>query len=396
MRKMIKKINKDIITKLFFIKNGLLIITLPDKDKLYIGGQESNLIAYLNIHSKNLYNRVIKSGAIGFSEAYINSEISSPDISKVIFLFSLNRNHNKNIIYGKKIYNLWNYIKHTLKPNSISGSKKNISYHYDLGNEFYSKWLDSSMTYSSALFENKNDKLSSAQYNKYNNLCEITKIKKGDNILEIGCGWGGFAEFAAKKYRINITCITLSRKQAEYAQKRVQKEGLNDLIDIKISDYREINKKYDKIISIEMFEAVGKKYWPIFFQKLYDNIKDNGTIGMQLISIQDDLYSSYKYNTDFIQKYIFPGGFLHSIQSLHKITSEYGLNMNIENTFGKDYANTLAIWRENFLSNWNEISKDKIFDIKFKNMWEYYLAYCEAGFLSSSTNVHQITLKKLD
>ncbi len=391
---MIEKIDKNIITKLFFIKNGLLTITLPDRSKIYLGEKESDLVANLIINSKNFYNRIFRSGAIGFAESYINSEISSPNISKVIYILSLNRDYNNNIIYGKKIYNLWNYFKHILRPNSMSGSKKNISYHYDLGNEFYSKWLDTSMTYSSALFESEKDELSKAQYNKYNNLCEMTKIKAGDNILEIGCGWGGFAEFAAKKYQSKITCITLSKKQAEFAQKRVQKAGLNDLIDIQISDYRAINKKYDRIISIEMFEAVGKRYWPTFFKKLSDNIKDDGIIGMQLISIKNDLYTSYKYNADFIQKYIFPGGFLPSIHALQRVTSESGLNMNIEKTFGKDYANTLSIWRKSFLNNWNIISKEKIFDVKFKNMWEYYLAYCEAGFLSGSTNVHQITLKK--
>lgn len=391
---MIKRINKNILSKLFSIKNGLLIITFSDKEKLYIGNKESNLVAYLNIHSNTVFNRVIKSGSIGFSEAYIDGEISSPNISKVIYLFSLNRDHNKNIIYGKKIYNLWNYLKHTIKPNSISGSKKNISYHYDLGNEFYSKWLDASMTYSSALFDNRKIDLTSAQNNKYNNICKITNLKEGDDILEIGCGWGGFAEYAAKKYKTKVTSITLSKKQAEYAKKRIHKEGLSDLIDIKICDYREINKKYDKIISIEMFEAVGRKYWPIFFKKLKNNLKDEGLIGLQLISIKEDLYNSYKHNADFIQKYIFPGGFLPSIESLQTITSKYQMKMRVKKSFGHDYANTLSIWRNTFLSNWDEISKEKKFDIKFKNMWEYYLAYCEAGFLSSSINVHQIILNK--
>tara|TARA_Y100001934_G_C12325667_1_gene762461 strand:+ start:216 stop:1403 length:1188 start_codon:yes stop_codon:yes gene_type:complete len=394
IKKMINKINKNIINKLFFIKNGLLEVTFSDKEKIFIGDKESNLTAYLNIHSFNAFNRIIKSGSIGFSEAYINSELSSPDISKVIFLFSLNRNHNKNIIYGKRIYSLWNYLKHAIKPNTKSGSKKNISYHYDLGNKFYSKWLDNSMTYSSALFDNKELNLTNAQNNKYSNICKIINLKEGDDILEIGCGWGGFAEYAAKKYKSKITSITLSSKQTEYAKQRIQKEGLSDLINIQICDYREINKKYDKIISIEMFEAVGKKYWPVFFQKLNQNIKDDGLIGMQLISIKDDLYSKYKNNADFIQKYIFPGGFLPSIDSLQKMTSKYGLKMSVEKTFGKDYANTLSIWRNNFLSNWDEISKEKKFDIKFKNMWEYYLAYCEAGFLSNSINVHQIILNK--
>ena len=388
---MIEIINKNIITKLFVIKNGLLVITLPDKDVLYIGDKNSNLTGYLNIHSKNIFNRIVKFGAIGFSEAYLHNEISSPDISKVILLFSLNRNHNKKIIYGKKIYNLWNNLKHILKPNSISGSKKNISYHYDLGNEFYSKWLDTSMTYSSALFESEEDELFTAQNKKYNSLCEMTEIKAGDNILEIGCGWGGFAEFAAKKYKSKITCITLSKEQAEYAKKRVQKEGLNDLIDIQISDYREINKKYDKIISIEMFEAVGKRYWPIFFKKLSDNIKDDGIIGMQLISIKNDLYTSYKFNADFIQKYIFPGGFLPSEKFMKQLIKKHNLSLDKINTYSDDYAKTLNIWKSNFLNAWKNISPLG-FDEAFKRMWEFYLSYCEAGFKSKNINLIQFSM----
>lgn len=390
---MIKNINKTIITKLFFIKDGLLVINQPNEDKIYIGDKDSNLVANLNIHSQNLFKRIMKSGAIGFSEAYINSEISSPDISKVIFLFSLNRRHNTNIIYGKKIYNYWNYFKHTLKANSVSGSKKNISYHYDLGNKFYEKWLDKSMTYSSALFSNQNRDLISGQENKYEHICKITNIKKGDNILEIGCGWGGLAEYIAKKFQTKITCITLSNKQAEYVKKRVQKESLTDLIDVQICDYRSINKKYDKIISIEMFEAVGKKNWSQYFKIINKSLKDGGTAVLQIITIDEDLYSEYQYKKDFIQKYIFPGGMLPTKKMLQKLAVSNKLRLKEKKSFGQDYAKTLNIWRKNFSKNWEEIEKMG-FDIQFKRLWEYYLCYCEVGFEAGTIDVSQFLIEK--
>ena len=391
---MINKVNKNLINKMLFIKEGLLKLNLPDKTAINIGNINSTFIAELDIHTWNVFNRVIKEGSIGFAEAYINSEASSPDISKVIQLFSINRDYNKNIIYGKIFYKYLNYIQHLFKPNSKPGSKKNIAYHYDLGNDFYSKWLDSSMTYSSGIFSNKKLDLQLAQKKKYESLCNITNIKTGDNILEIGCGWGGFSEYAAKNFGAKVTAVTISNKQGEYAKKRIYEAGLNDLVKIKVIDYRDIINKYDKIISIEMFEAVGEKYWPVFFKKLHDNLKDNGLIGMQLISIKDELYSSYKYRSDFIQKYIFPGGFLPSINVLTQIISNNGLNIEVKKSFADDYAKTLSIWREKFICNWEIISKEKHFNENFKRMWEYYLSYCEAGFLSGSTDVHQILLNK--
>jgi len=391
---MINKVNKNLINKMLFIEEGLLKLNLPDKTAVNIGKINSPFIAELNIHTWKVFNRVIKGGSIGFAEAYINSETSSPDISKVIQLLSINRDYNKNIIYGKTFYKYLNYIQHLFKPNSKTGSKKNISHHYDLGNDFYSKWLDSSMTYSSGIFNNKKFDLHLAQKKKYESLCKITNIKPGDNILEIGCGWGGFSEYTAKKYGAKVTAVTISNKQADYAKKRIFEEGLNDLVQIKVIDYRDIISKYDKIISIEMFEAVGEKYWPVFFKKLHDNLEDNGLIGMQLISIKDELYSSYKYRSDFIQKYIFPGGFLPSINVLTQVISNNGLNIEVKKSFAKDYAKTLSIWREKFIFNWEIISKEKHFNENFKRMWEYYLSYCEAGFLSGSTDVHQILLNK--
>ena len=392
----INKFNIKLITKLLHINEGLLKLKLPDNKELYIGKINSKFIAELDIHSWQIFNKIIKEGSMGFAEAYMNSEASSPDILKVIQLLGMNRKYNKKIIQGKVLYSLYNYMQHIFRPNSKNGSKKNISSHYDLGNSFYSKWLDKSMTYSSGIFINKKIDLKTAQENKYENLCKITKIQRSDEVLEVGCGWGGFAEYAAKKYGTKVTGLTISKKQAEYAKKRIYEQGLNDLVEIKIMDYRDVTYKYDKIISIEMFEAVGEKYWPVFFNKLHENLKDGGLIGVQLISINNELYSSYRNNVDFIQKYIFPGGFLPSLEALSQAASKAKLHMEIKKSFGKDYAKTLSFWRNTFVSKWDTISKEERFNENFKRMWEYYLSYCEAGFLLGSTDVHQILFNKFN
>jgi len=391
---MINKFNTKLVKNLLNINEGLLKLKLPDNKIINIGKINSKLTAELNIHSWKIFNRVVKEGSMGFAEAYMNSEVSSPDLLKVFQLLAINKNYNKNIIQGKPLYNLYNYMHHLFRPNSKNGSKKNISSHYDLGNSFYSKWLDSSMTYSSGIFIKEKIDLKKAQENKYEHLCKITNIKTKDKILEIGCGWGGFSEYVAKTYGTKVTGLTISRKQAEYAKKRMYTEGLNDLVEIKVIDYRDVTDKYDKIISIEMFEAVGEKYWPIFFKKLHENLEDNGLIGLQLISIKNELYPSYKNKADFIQKYIFPGGFLPSIDALSKAAYKGNLSMEIKKSFGRDYAKTLSIWRDKFLSNWDIISNEESFNENFKRMWEYYLSYCEAGFLLGSTDVHQILFKK--
>lgn len=387
---------KNIFKSTLNINNGYLKVSFPDNSELFFGDSKSKLSGNIEIKNWGTLTQIFNSGSIGFAEAYMDQKVDSKDISKVLHIMALNRNLNNKIMYGKKLHRYINYIKHLFKANTITGSKNNISYHYDMGNDFYSLWLDKSMTYSSAIFDAKTSNLNDAQINKYQSLCNLTKINADTNICEIGCGWGGFAEYAAKSFGAKITGITLSQEQANFAKKRMYKKGLNELVDIQIIDYRDLKKKFDRIISIEMFEAVGEKYWPIFFNKLKSNLNNNGLIGMQLISIKNELYNNYRHNSDFIQKYIFPGGFLPSVDALTKVTSDCGLKIFYEKSFSEDYAKTLSIWRSNFIKNWSNMPKNIKYDLKFKNMWEYYLAYCEAGFRSKNTNVHQITLKSLE
>ena len=390
------KIKKNIFKSILNINNGYLKVSFPDNSELFFGDSKSKLSGNIEIKNWGTLTQIFNSGSIGFAEAYMDQKIASKDISKVLHIMALNRNLNNKIMYGKKLHRYINYFKHLFKANTVTGSKNNISYHYDMGNDFYSLWLDKSMTYSSAIFDAKTSNLNDAQINKYQSLCNLTKINADTNICEIGCGWGGFAEYVAKSFGAKITGITLSQEQANFAKKRMYKKGLNELVDIQIIDYRDLKKKFDRIISIEMFEAVGEKYWPIFFNKLKSNLNNNGLIGMQLISIKNELYNNYRHNSDFIQKYIFPGGFLPSVDALTKVTSDCGLKIFYEKSFSEDYAKTLSIWRSNFIKNWSNMPKNRKYDLKFKNMWEYYLAYCEAGFRSKNTNVHQITLKSLE
>ena len=285
-------------------------------------------------------------------------------------------------------------IKHYLKKNSRSGSKKNISFHYDLGNSFYEKWLDESMTYSSAMFKDPEDNLHKGQINKYENLANITGVKENDKILEIGCGWGGFSSFLAKKYLANVTAITISKKQYEKAKQKIYDDKLTDKVDVKLLDYRNINGKYDKIVSIEMFEAVGEKYWSKYFDVLKKNLKSDGSIGLQTITIEDKFFQKYKKFPDFIQTYIFPGGMLPSVEEMDKVITSKGLHITNKTMFGNDYAKTIRIWSESFENSWGCI-KSLGFSESFKRLWNYYLGYCEGGFKSGNINVGQFLIKKV-
>ena len=267
----------------------------------------------------------------------------------------------------------------------------NISKHYDLGNDFFSLWLDKSLTYSSAIFNDSEKDLEKAQMNKYKKLIDLIKPNAGDKILEIGCGWGGFAEFVGKNYDVKLDCITISKKQFEFAKQRIHKIGLNEKINIEMKDYRDVNNKYNSIASIEMIEAVGKEYLSNYFKTIKNNLSKNGVVAIQAITINDDLYPRYKNKEDFIQKYIFPGGFLPSKQSLYHLSKKYGLNINNYNSYGIHYSNTLSIWRKEFLSKWEMISKQG-FDITFKRMWNFYLSYCEAGFKSKNIDLIQFSM----
>jgi cyclopropane-fatty-acyl-phospholipid synthase len=290
-----------------------------------------------------------------------------------------------------KIKFLKNLLKNIFASNTKSKSKEHISKHYDLGNDFFSIWLDKTLTYSSAIYEKLTDDLSIAQINKYNKLIDFIKPKPGDKVLEVGCGWGGFAEHLTKNYDVKLDCITISKKQLEFAKKRIFNAGLNEKVDIKFLDYRDVKGQYDSIVSIEMIEAVGEKYLNKYFSMIKNNLKTGGTSAIQAIIIKDELFDQYRKSEDFIQKYIFPGGFLPSLQSIKDHTEKSGLQLTAYNSYGIHYSNTLKKWRENFISSWNDISKQG-FDQSFKKIWDFYFSYCEAGFKSKNIDLIQFSL----
>ena len=295
-------------------------------------------------------------------------------------------------IRGKWFVIAYLRIKHFLNRNS-KGSKKNISFHYDLGNKFYKYWLDKSMTYSSALFKDKKQNLYDAQINKYKNLTALCGIKPGEHVLEIGCGWGGFSSFLAKEVNAKVKAITISKKQFESVKKKIHEEKLGESVEVNLTDYRDVRGQYDHIVSIEMFEAVGEKYWQLYFDTLKKNLKSNGNIGLQTITIDNNFFKTYRKFPDFIQTYIFPG-MLPSVEEIKKITNSIGLNIMEEKMFGPDYARTLKYWKESFNHSWTSI-RNIGFDNTFRRLWEYYLSYCEGGFRSGNINVGQFLIKKL-
>jgi len=275
--------------------------------------------------------------------------------------------------------------------NTRSKSLKYISKHYDLGNEFFAKWLDKTLTYSSAIYENKNDDLETAQKNKYKKLIDLLNLNNGDKVLEIGCGWGGFSEFVAKKHDVSVDCITISKKQFEYAKKRIFLSGLNNKVNVKFLDYRDIKNKYDKVASIEMIEAVGEKYLNQYFRTIKKSLNEGGLAAIQGITIKDDLFDRYRMNEDFIQKYIFPGGFLPSLNSIKNLTKKNNLHLEKINSYSEHYARTLSIWRKNFYDSWKNILPLG-FDNTFRKIWEFYLSYCEAGFKSKNIDLIQFSM----
>ena len=376
------------------IRHGTIEVHWPDGNiETYTGKENLHLKSVLIVHDWALLKQVVSSGAIGFGEGYLNNRWSSPDIALLLETLNLNLDEINKHIGKSKFIKFITRLSHVLKPNSRSGSKKNIYEHYDLGNSFYEKWLDPSMTYSSAMFKNKKNSLESAQNEKYKCLADSIDLKKEHHVLEIGCGWGGFAEYAASQIGCRVTGLTISQAQYHYACDRMQKKGLSDLVTIKLQDYRDVDGKFDRIASIEMFEAVGEKYWATFFDKVSDILKPGGKAGLQIITIDEGKFKTYRKNADFIQKYIFPGGMLPSKVALKNEFDKAHLKLQETIDFRLDYAETLAQWRVRFNEQWHEI-KPMGFDERFKHMWEYYLAYCEAGFKTGTIDVSQFYLHK--
>ena len=383
--------DKIVFNSLKFIKYGNLKLTNYNGKQYNFGNPEEKLKVNITINRPGLTYNIIKSGSVGMAEAYMRGDFETDNLTNLIELTA----RNIKLVYkfsGLLDFSLINNIKSFFINNNKSRSKENISKHYDLGNEFFSLWLDPSLTYSSAIFEKEDSNLELAQMNKYKKLLSLINPKPGDKILEIGCGWGGFAEFVGKNYDIKMDCITISQKQFDYASKRIFKKGLNEKIKIKLKDYRDVEAKYNSIASIEMIEAVGKNYLDSYFKTIKNNLNHNGTAAIQSIVIDDHLYKRYKTKEDFIQKYIFPGGFLPSKKSLKKLSSKNGLELDLMNSYGEHYSNTLRIWRDEFLKKWDLISKQG-FDLTFKKMWDFYLSYCEAGFKSKNIDLVQFSLQ---
>ena len=383
--------DKIVFSSLRFINHGSIELINCDKKKYNFGNPNEELKVKIKINKPGLTYQIIKSGSIGLAESYMRGDFETDNLTNLIELTA----KNIKLVYkfsGLLDFSFVNNVKSIFIRNNKIKSKQNIAKHYDLGNEFFSLWLDPSLTYSSAIFEKHDSNLESAQINKYKKLLSLINPNSGDKILEIGCGWGGFAEFVGKNYDVKMDCITISQKQFDYASKRIFENGLNEKVRIKLKDYRDIEDKYNSIASIEMIEAVGKNYLSSYFNTIKSNLSKNGKAAIQAITINDDLFDRYKTRQDFIQKYIFPGGFLPSKKSLYSISSSEGLAIDKYESYGLHYSNTLKLWRDEFFNKWETISKQG-FDLTFQRMWHFYLSYCEAGFKSKNIDLIQFSLQ---
>ena len=378
-----------LLKMLSHIKYGELKLKLPDGCTHKFTGSQKGPTADMTLRSNSAIIRILGDGKMGFCEAVMDGEVDSSSMARLIELAVM---HDEMLTHAMGA-SVWRRISlrlfHGLRRNSKSGSARNISYHYDLGNEFYAAWLDKTMTYSSAVYDSDKDDLSTAQTNKYRNLADLADIQPGDHVLEIGCGWGGFAKYAVEERGARVTGITISREQHDFARQRLADAGLSDRAEVQLIDYRDLKGRFDKIVSIEMFEAVGQAYWPTYFQSISSLLKDGGRAAVQSITIEEAAFDDYVREPDFIQRYIFPGGMLPSMPRLEKPVADAGLKLVEANGFGLHYARTLAEWRDRFQDAWPGLATEK-FDMRFKRMWELYLSYCEGGFRAGMIDVKQL------
>jgi cyclopropane-fatty-acyl-phospholipid synthase len=373
---------------------GRLTLKLPDGQMHELVGKVPGGSAVLEIRDYNVAKRVLANGDIGFGEGYMAGEWDSPNLAILLEILVENYDNIHRLFNGALPMKVFNWFSHRLRRNSRRGSRKNIHAHYDLGNAFYGSWLDDSMTYSAARYAGKDEALEVAQARKYESLARMMDLKSGQSVLEIGCGWGGFAEYAAREVGATVTAITISQEQYDFARQRMHRAGLSERANIQLVDYRDVEGQFDRVASIEMFEAVGQEYWPTYFGKMADVLTPGGRAALQIITIQDALFEEYAIRTDFIQKYIFPGGMLPSEERLRPVIEAAGMGWQAVERFGQDYADTLSAWDRRFQSSWNDIQRLDRFDERFRRMWRFYLGYCEAGFRSGRTDVIQLALNK--
>ena len=380
------------------IRVGTLTVVMPDGNSHRVVATDSPVATIVLKHPRAV-RRLVTGGSLGLAEAYIDGLWDSPDIRGVMAVAAANEEEWLAMLNGRPWMRALSRLAHALRPNSRSGARRNIVEHYDLGNEFYAAWLDPTMSYSAALHSGLNDSLQAAQLRKIHRMCAMLRLAPGMRLLEIGCGWGAFAEIAARDYGCSVLGITLSPAQLEFAQARIDAAGLSSRVELRLEDYRDVGGSFDRIVSIEMFEAVGEKYWPAFFDVVRERLRKNGVAGLQVITIAERLFDNYKRTPDFVQRHVFPGGMLPSKNRLRKAIIAAGMAWGEEFWFGADYGETLGRWQSAFQAAWPRIVSQTALarrpcDERFKRMWEYYLAYCQTGFNAGWTDVGQILIAR--
>ena len=375
------------------IPRGRVDMILPDGRHFRAEGRDAGHVAELHVHNADLFARLIREGDLGFCEAYMDGWWSTPDLQAFMDLVHDDAEEMYDGFPGQRFVRAYEQLRFWLQSNSKRQARKNISYHYDLGNDFYGLWLDDTMTYSSAKFESGQEPLEKAQEQKYASMIDQMGAQAGDHVLEIGCGWGGFAQYAARERGIKVTGLTISQEQFNYATDRIEKAGLSDMVTFKLQDYRDETGTYDGVASIEMFEAVGEKYWPVYFDTLRDRLKPGRNATLQIITVHDARWEVYKRGVDFIQKYIFPGGMLPSPTVLRQQVEKAGLRVAHSIEFGESYSQTLRRWHDDFNAKWDQVAALG-FDDRFRRMWNFYLTSCAGTFHSGNCDVTQITVTR--
>ncbi len=375
------------------IRAGTIDTHLPDGRIFRAEGAEQGPYGRIEVKDGAMFARVVRDGELGFSEAFMDGQWDTPDLQALLDVLLLNNEQIGRNAPGIALVRMWERARHWMRRNSRDQARRNISYHYDLGNEFYGLWLDDTMSYSSALFTHPQQALEAAQTAKYASMCDELGVKPGDHVLEIGCGWGGFAEYAAKERGAKVTGLTISQQQHDYAVERIARAGLQDQVEIAMRDYRDETGTYDGIASIEMFEAVGEQYWPTYFDAVRARLKPGGRGTFQIITIADKLFPEYRKSVDFVQKYVFPGGMLPSVSALREQFARAELSEVGNIQFGQSYSETLRRWHEAFNARWDEIAALG-FDDRFRRMWNFYLTSCAATFRYETTNVVQMTVRR--
>ncbi len=375
------------------LNKGRLDVVLPDGRKFRAQGANPGQVAELRVHDPDLFARLIREGDVGFAESYMEGGWSTPDLQAFMDLINDDNPAVYDEAVGLRMVRALERLRHWLRANSKGQARKNISYHYDLGNDFYSLWLDDSMTYSSAIFTTGQESLESAQEAKYAAMVDRMGVQPGDHVLEIGCGWGGFAEYAAARRGLKVTGLTISQAQHDYAVARMDRLGLSDKVEIRMQDYRDTDGQFDGIASIEMFEAVGEKYWPRYFRAVRDRLKPGAQAVIQIIMVPDARFSAYRSHVDFIQKYIFPGGMLGAPGPVRRVAEAAGLSYAGTHDFGESYSETLRRWNSAFQTAWPQIAALG-YDLRFKRMWEFYLTSCAGAFRAGTCDVTQLVVAR--